>query len=341
MRRQIKVSDVVRQEVPEGVAPDALPEPPGLAAVPRRPMPLGGPTRRIRGVMRRQFTALNRSLEAKLETSGLVAEVARDASDFLRTADDDAKAAVGRGGQPLGEFRRREIERLFSRPPFQAVSTLIRSEVDEWALETTAALDPEYANAYTTGGKAAQRKIGIRANFDLRNPGILQALDERANLLTGGIGNDIFDRMRTVIGEEFYLKGQGVPSVARSLQSEFSWLNRVRAETIAHQESLTITSDAQHTVYAASGVEFKRWITTLDGNERPTHFEAHGQLVKIDEPFIVGGSSLFFPGDPAGETAEIMRCRCDHIPVVMADQQFQGSTVWNGDVAPDEFARAA
>jgi hypothetical protein len=306
-------------------------------------MPLGRPTRSIQRTLRKQFTALSKTIDAQLKATGVLDEVSTDATSYMRNREarenGSSKAAVGRGGQPLGDFRRREIERLFSRPPFIATSKLIQTAIDAWLIETTAALDPEYSSAYTTGGRAAQRKIGVRANFNLRNPAILQALTERANLLSGAIADDIFNRLRTVVAEEFYLKGQGVPQVARALDSEFSWLNRVRARTIAHQETLSITSDAQLTTYAASGVEMKRWLTTLDGNERPSHFEAHGQLVPIDEPFQVGGAALDYPGDPSGPLDQIMRCRCDFSPIVMADQQFEGSRVWDGNLAPDEFVR--
>lgn len=44
--------------------------------------------------------------------------------------------------------------------------------------------------------------------------------------------------------------------------------------------------------------------------ERPEHWAASGQEVPYDEPFIVGGEELMYPGDPAGSGWNIYNCRC-------------------------------
>ena len=43
---------------------------------------------------------------------------------------------------------------------------------------------------------------------------------------------------------------------------------------------------------------------------RPGHAEADGQEVKIDEPFIVDGESLMYPGDVTGSASNVINCRC-------------------------------
>jgi len=30
----------------------------------------------------------------------------------------------------------------------------------------------------------------------------------------------------------------------------------------------------------------------------------------MDEPFIIGGESLDYPGDPSGSAANVINCRC-------------------------------
>ena len=37
---------------------------------------------------------------------------------------------------------------------------------------------------------------------------------------------------------------------------------------------------------------------------------AGGQVRGIDEPFIVGGAQLRYPGDPQGPARETVQCRC-------------------------------
>lgn len=61
-----------------------------------------------------------------------------------------------------------------------------------------------------------------------------------------------------------------------------------------------------------SGKTRKRWKTFGDSKVRPTHREAAGQTVPVDEPFIVGGYRLMFPCDSSlgASASETVNCRC-------------------------------
>lgn len=59
----------------------------------------------------------------------------------------------------------------------------------------------------------------------------------------------------------------------------------------------------------------KRWFTMGDHRVRPSHEDAEGQEVPLEDPFIVGGFSLMFPGDPHGPPQEVIQCRCTHLIV--------------------------
>ena len=140
--------------------------------------------------------------------------------------------------------------------------------MDAFRLTFRSTLDDHYLDLFDLGGRAARLSLGVSGGFNLRSPAIADALDVRANLLSGPIAEDVFDRMLNIIAEEFYLQGEGPLSVARTLEQEFDWLERDRAERIARTETLGVTEEAQWQTYAASGVEWKRWMTTLDGRER-------------------------------------------------------------------------
>ena len=65
------------------------------------------------------------------------------------------------------------------------------------------------------------------------------------------------------------------------------------------------------------GIEMEReWVSALDARTRPEHAEADGQVVGVDEPFIVGGEKLMFPGDRSGSGWNIYNCRCTQIAKV-------------------------
>jgi uncharacterized protein with gpF-like domain len=54
----------------------------------------------------------------------------------------------------------------------------------------------------------------------------------------------------------------------------------------------------------------KEWDTRMDGKERPAHHLANGQSQSLNQPFIVDGEPLLFPGDPTGHPANVINCRC-------------------------------
>ena len=63
---------------------------------------------------------------------------------------------------------------------------------------------------------------------------------------------------------------------------------------------------------ADSGEKEKKWRSHHDELTRYTHAAADGQTVPINEPFIVGGYRLMFPGDTSlgAPPQEIVNCRC-------------------------------
>jgi len=60
----------------------------------------------------------------------------------------------------------------------------------------------------------------------------------------------------------------------------------------------------------------KVWIAVLDQKTRLGHVFADGQVVDADEPFLVDGEYLQFPGDPNGSPGNIINCRCASVPKI-------------------------
>lgn len=63
---------------------------------------------------------------------------------------------------------------------------------------------------------------------------------------------------------------------------------------------------------ADSGAKYKKWVAHKDELTRITHSNADGQIVPIDEPFVVGGYFMMFPLDSSlgAPVQEIANCRC-------------------------------
>lgn len=84
-----------------------------------------------------------------------------------------------------------------------------------------------------------------------------------------------------------------------------------RAARIAMNETNVIHNYQRHAELAGSQMTHT-WDSTLDRVTRPHHWDADGQTVLINEPFVVAGERLMFPGDDSlGATAKnLINCRC-------------------------------
>lgn len=107
-------------------------------------------------------------------------------------------------------------------------------------------------------------------------------------------------------------KGETIPQLGKRVQDTLQ-IAEARARTIARTETLAATNAGSVSgarVLGAAGPPFKEWLATKDVRTRDTHWLADGQVVAVDDAFIVGGSRLDYPGDPGGPAREVVNCRC-------------------------------
>lgn len=52
------------------------------------------------------------------------------------------------------------------------------------------------------------------------------------------------------------------------------------------------------------------WRTAMDERTRDSHADANGQVVGLNEPFVVGGVEIQYPGDFDAPPEEVINCRC-------------------------------
>lgn len=89
-----------------------------------------------------------------------------------------------------------------------------------------------------------------------------------------------------------------------------------RTELIARTETMRASNAGATALYRNWGVKQKEWLATQDNRTRDSHAEANGQVVGIDEPFLVGGAQMQQPGDGNAPISEFANCRCTTIPVI-------------------------
>ena len=116
------------------------------------------------------------------------------------------------------------------------------------------------------------------------------------------------------------LQGRSVGKIASALQRDIPQMNRVSAVRAARTAVTGAQNAGRMDSYAAAermgiGLQ-KEWLATLDGRTRHAHAMLDGQRAQVDQPFLVDGRKIRFPGDPAAAGDLVYNCRCTLIASV-------------------------
>lgn len=102
--------------------------------------------------------------------------------------------------------------------------------------------------------------------------------------------------------------------IARGIADIADTLAGPRAHVIARTETHTAANEAALQSARELEVELKKeWVSSMDDRVRDDHRDANGQVVAMDEDFIVGGEGLKYPGDPSGSAENVIMCRCAQV----------------------------
>lgn len=164
--------------------------------------------------------------------------------------------------------------------------------------------------------------------FDVRNRIVDEVIAERGQhitRITETIRAEIMTQLR-----DAYEGGESLRQASRRVATTLGERSTKRAQVIAATElagakngasvrlasvlsgtSLNDDGSVRHDTLGHDAIKlWKSWYATMDHRTRPTHAQANGQTVPINQPFTVGGSSLDYPGDPSGPGDEVIHCRC-------------------------------
>lgn len=155
-------------------------------------------------------------------------------------------------------------------------------------------------------------KVALRFDvpFDVESPVVQEVL---ANVSRRAWSvSDAFKRELAVVIAEAYRDGLTAAETANEIRALVGAesLTEAHARTIAETEIAALTNFAANRIATQLGLTYKTWMTRADGLVRDAHRAAHGQQVRIDQPFQVGGEALMYPGDIAGSLANTANCRC-------------------------------
>ena len=129
----------------------------------------------------------------------------------------------------------------------------------------------------------------------------IQEATERA--VANANGNDKYKISRMTGG---MMNEEDVPKSVKRMFSE------VRATEIALNETNWIYNWINHQNLVDKKQTTHTWVSMRDERVRVSHWEADGQTVPINEPFIINGYKMMFPLDDSmgAPIDEIINCRC-------------------------------
>lgn len=168
----------------------------------------------------------------------------------------------------------------------------------------------------------------VFAAYDMFGQGVplILAIDPkdavRAILTDSKISEDLY----TALGVDITKLKQSISAeISRGLASDmpYSEIARniynttkapmARAKTIVATEAHRIQEAAVYDLHKKAksrGADIVRqWNSTLDGRTRDAHRRMDGQIVEVDEPFVMGGQKAMYPGN-FGDPAQDCNCRC-------------------------------
>lgn len=159
-------------------------------------------------------------------------------------------------------------------------------------------------------GRLKRRKaVEVKKTFERFANKVLKYLSDEALDLSTTITGDLVEEARDILQTSFE-EGMSEKETADLLADKIE-MEDWELERIARTEGHTAANVGSDAAAEATGADLvKEWAATEDSRTRPSHVEADGQRVEMDEPFRVGDSWLDFPGDPDGAADEVINCRC-------------------------------
>ena len=135
-----------------------------------------------------------------------------------------------------------------------------------------------------------------------------KASEYTMNRLTGDVLPKIKEGIQT---------GAGYDKTAKELRTEFKNMTDNQLKRISRTETHQVYNEAKlETMMQSQAVKGKQWLSSGLDNMRDWHAEVDGQTQYVEDPFIVDGEELMYPGDPSGSASNIINCECTMTPII-------------------------
>jgi uncharacterized protein with gpF-like domain len=146
---------------------------------------------------------------------------------------------------------------------------------------------------------------------------LTQVYKQRASAQAQRIASTTINNVQRSVASQLAVAGvdaSDTRTLGRNVGAQLSKHFGKRATGIACVETQHSAEVAKETeiqvVTPNTATPTKEWVSQGDNRVRDAHLSADGQVVAVNQPFIVKGERLMYPGDPAGSPGNIINCRC-------------------------------
>lgn len=176
---------------------------------------------------------------------------------------------------------------------------------------------PIYERGTRTGAQTLANEIGTGVSFNINDPQILHFITERPIKVVR-----VVDTVKDMIRSEIHAGmevNETINQIAGRIKNTFA-RSQQRAMTIARTEVGSSVNFGRSQQLAQAGYTKKIWVTAGDERVRVSHQFMNGQSTEVGKPWIVDGSSLRYPGDPAGAGYTVINCFTHPLTPIFTDK---------------------
>ena len=263
--------------------------------------------------LRKLIEGINRSIDEDM-TNALESAMLPIADEMRRIFDEQEEEVM----RNLEQFR--GFESVETRARFLTADSLM--DFPRWIGETSSRLAGHVVGTMRKAWCIGLALLGKECDTVVKERFVQQAI----NLLSP-LNDEITRTTRRKIEEmvdRAIQSGMSIDEFKEEMRTLFEGWKVVRVRgvsvfNVTYPFNLSLSES-----FKDNGIEYKMWVNqemlgNFAGEVRPTHQAAGGQVVHIDETFVVGNAQLMFPGDLtqiASHPEELFGCRCMIKPVL-------------------------
>lgn len=160
-------------------------------------------------------------------------------------------------------------------------------------------------------------QTSVSITFDLLNEKALKFLEDKKIKFAIKVADTTHKAIINELSEGFE-KSESIQELSNRIK-DMPEFDMKRATVVARTEIISSSNAGTLQGYKESGVVIgKEWSSTKDERTRDHHKDVEGQRVALDNPFIVDGDLLDYPGDNSydAKASNVIQCRCSLKPIL-------------------------